>query len=236
MLTHLKRAIRFLLPAPFRSLYQLHQNRRQTNAERFGDIYRRKLWGGDQHADFYSGAGSAPELVEGYIASVRHLLADHPRPRVVEIGCGDFAVGNRLTDLSYSYTACDVVPELIERNRRTFIRHNLAFVAIDAVTEPLPRGDIVIVRQVFQHLRNDQIQSILKKLTQYSTWIISEHIPSDKHFVPNVDMLAGAGNRLSMKSGIVLTERPFFVKPRSSQILSEVEADSGVIQTIAYVF
>jgi len=59
-----------------------------------------------------------------------------------------------------------------------FVRDNLTFRAIDAVTDPLPPGDLVIVRQVFQHLRNDQIQAILRKFGRYRTWIISEHVPS----------------------------------------------------------
>lgn len=83
----------------------------------------------------------------------------------------DDASGQR-PNLARTYTACDVVPELM------FVRDNLTFRAIDAVTDPLPPGDLVIVRQVFQHLRNDQIQAILRKFARYRTWIISEHVPS----------------------------------------------------------
>ena len=83
----------------------------------------------------------------------------------------DDASGQR-PNLARTYTACDVVPELM------FVRDNLTFRAIDAVTDPLPPGDLVIVRQVFQHLRNDQIQAILRKFARYRTWIISEHVSS----------------------------------------------------------
>ena len=126
----------------------------------------------------FSGDGSIPEVVEPYVSSVRTLLSQRPPSDVVEIGCGDFAVASRLIALARTYTACDVVPELIERNRRMFVRDNLTFRAIDAVTDPLPPGDLVIVRQVFQHLRNDQIQAILRKFARYRTWIISEHVSS----------------------------------------------------------
>lgn len=236
MLSYIKRVIRPFVPEALVSSYRRHRNRRRSNAERFGEIYRDKLWGGNRQTDFYSGAGSVPEVVEAYVSTVRKLLAERPRARVVEIGCGDFAVGSRLTDLAQAYIACDVVPELIERNRRIFIRDNLEFVALDAVTDPLPAGDLVIVRQVFQHLRNDQIEAIVRKLTQYQTWIICEHLPSGAEFIPNVDMLAGAGNRLSANSGVVLTERPFSIRPRTSQVLSEVKSDGGVIQALAYTF
>jgi hypothetical protein len=176
------------------------------------------------------------EVVGPYIESGRGVLAGPPRRAVVESGCGDFGVGSRLTDVARSYIACDVVPELIERNRRLFVRDNLSFVTVDAVTDPLPPGDLVIVRQVFQHLRNDQIQRIVKKLAQYQTWIICEHLPSEKDFVPNIDILSGAGNRLAMKSGVVLTERPFLIRPRSARVLNEAKADSGIIQAVVYTF
>lgn len=236
LLAYIKRAIKPFVPESLLSLRRRRNNLRQTNAERFGAIYREKVWGGDQQTDFYSGSGNVPEVVEPYISGVRRFLSTLPPSHVVEIGCGDFAVGSRLTDLARTYIACDVVPELIERNRRMFIRDNLTFMAIDAVTDPLPPGDLVIVKQVFQHLRNDQIQAILRKFTPYRTWIICDHSPVDSDFVPNVDMLAGAGVRISVNSGVVLTEKPFLVRPRSSQILSEVKADGGVIRALAYTF
>lgn len=235
MLALIKKAIKPFVPEPLLSRYRRLSNRRRTNAERFGRIYREKLWGEVQQADFFSGYGSVPEVVEPYISSVRTLLSERPPVDVVEIGCGDFAVASRLTDLARTYTACDVVPELIERNRRRFVRDNLTFMAIDAVTDPLPPGDLVIVRQVFQHLRNDQIQAILGKFAQYPTWIISEHIPG-REFVPNLDMLSGPDTRLSVGSGVVLTEEPFSVRPRAAQILSEVPVEGGLIRAHTYVF
>ena len=235
MLALIKKAIKPFVPKPVLSWYWRQSNLRRSNAERFGRIYRDKLWGGVQHDDFFSGCGSVPEVVEPYVSSVRTTLSQRPPLDVVEIGCGDFMVASRLTDLARTYTACDVVPELIERNRRRFVRGNLTFMTIDAVTDPLPPGDLVIVRQVLQHLRNDQIQSILRKLTQYPTWIISEHVPS-REFVPNLDMLSGPETRLSVGSGVVITEEPFAVKPRRAQVLSEVPVKGGLIRAHAYTF
>jgi hypothetical protein len=156
------------------------------------------------------------------------------RPVVVDIGCGDFAVGSRLVDLAAVYHACDAVPELIDRNRQTFSIPGLAFAVVDAVVDPLPPGDVVIVRQVFQHLRNDQIAAIVRRLSQYKTWIITEHVPAGI-FKPNIDKLADGGNRLP-NSGVVLTEKPFKVKPQRSVTLCETEEYGGVIRTIAYRF
>ena len=94
---------------------------------------------------------------------------------------------------------------------------------------------MVIVKQVFQHLSNDQIAAIVRKLSQYKTWIISEHVPTGI-FKPNIDELADGDFRMPLNSGIVLTEKPFKVKPRQSVTLCESAEDGGVIRTIAYRF
>jgi Methyltransferase domain len=205
-------------------------------ADVFGHVYRYRLWGGDTQ-DFYSGNGShAPELVEPYIAAVRDFLSAFPAPPVVvDIGCGDFSVGVRLVDLAQSYIGCDVVQELIARNREMFARDNLEFRWLDAITEPLPPGDVVVLRQVLQHLRNDQIKSIITKLGQYRTWIICDHLPLGE-FTPNLDKVMDGWTRLPFDSGVVLLEKPFKVKPRGTQLLCEVGSEGGVIRTLAYTF
>jgi Methyltransferase domain len=214
----------------------IRRNYRQSPAELFGTIYRQKHWGGDDH-DFYSGSGSyTPEVLEPFVTAVRAYLATFPMPPVVvDLGCGDFAVGSRLLDLAQHYCACDVVPELIARNRRLFASANLSFHVIDGVADPLPQGNIVIVKQVLQHLRNDQISSIVRKLSQYPKWIISEHLPLGE-FVPNRDKLASGYARLHLNSGIVLTEEPFRIEPKATEVLCEALEGGGLIRTVAYRF
>jgi SAM-dependent methyltransferase len=240
VLTTLKRTFKPFVPLVLRHQWNRYVNRRrnfrQSASEAFGTIYSGKHWGGAEH-DFYSGPGShTTDVVEPFIRSVRSLLSTYPRsPTVVDIGCGDFTVGSRLVDLARDYVACDVVPALIERNRRKFGQTNVTFKVVDAIVDPLPPGDVVIVRQVFQHLRNDQIIAIVRKLSQYPTWIVSEHLPAGE-FRPNRDKLADNDNRLPLNSGIVVTAKPFHIKPKSSTILCESATDDGVIRTIAYRF
>jgi hypothetical protein len=93
----------------------------------------------------------------------------------------------------------------------------------------------VILRQTLQHLRNDQIESIVKKLAQYRTWIICDHLPLGE-FIANIDILMDGGTRLPFHSGVVLVEKPFKVTPRSTQLLCEVDSEGGVIRTLAYTF
>jgi SAM-dependent methyltransferase len=95
----------------------------------FSRIYREGRWGSG--SDFYSGDGSHnPSLVEPYVAAMRLYLAELERPvHVVDIGCGDFNVGRQLVDCTDSYFACDIVPELIDRNRQRFKDPHVRFQA-----------------------------------------------------------------------------------------------------------
>jgi hypothetical protein len=240
MLARLKRLLKPLLPQSVLRRWHAHVARRrysrQSPAELFGVIYREKHWGGEGH-DFYSGSGShTPEVIEPFIAAVRAYLSRFPEPPVVvDLGCGDFAAGSRLVDLARHYHACDAVPALIARNRRLAAPPNLSFHLVDGVVDPLPPGDVVIVKQVFQHLRNDQIAAIVRKLAQYPVWIVTEHLPAGA-FTPNRDKPASGYTRSDLNSEIVLTEKPFRVKPKSSEVLCEASEDGDLIRTVAYRF
>ncbi len=206
----------------------------RMRARTFRRIYRRGHWGGEGR-DFYSGDRSyAPETIDPYVSAVRSFLATRAtRPVVVDVGCGDFTASSRLVDLARSFVGCDVVPELIERNRRLFVRDGLEFAVLDAVADPLPRGDVVIVKQVLQHLCNAEIDAIVRKLSRYPTWIVSEHLPFGA-FVANVDKPTDGYSRLGRASGVVLTEAPFHVTPRETHVLCEPHAEGGIIRTMAY--
>jgi len=230
------RVLRPLIPPAMRRRVREWSGKGRTRAEIFGRIYRDSLWGGRQ-GEFYSGVGShTPEQIDPYVGAVRALLASCPsRPVVVDLGCGDFVAGGRLTDLARSYVGCDVVPELIERNRRLFARDGLEFAVLDAVADPLPVGDVVILKQVLQHLSNAEIASIVGKLAQYPTWIVCEHLPAGD-FVANLDKPTDGDTRLRRRSGVVLTEAPFRATPRETRLLCEAPSEGGIIRTVAYAF
>ena len=210
--------------------------RHETPATIFGRIYREKNWGGPD-CDFYSGSGSyVPDVIEPYISAVRAFLSKLPAaPEVVDIGCGDFTAAGRIVDLARHYHACDVVPDLIDRNRRLFPSHHVTFHRLDATVDALPHGDVVIVKQMFQHLSNEHISAVLPKLLCYPVWIVSEHVPFGS-FKPNRDIQTGGYTRLLLNSGVVLTEKPFRIRPSAVDLLCEVVEDGHPIQTLAYRF
>ena len=198
-------------------------------------IYEKHFWGG-QGSDFYSGEGShKPEIIEPYLKAVISFLKSHQNLTVCDLGCGDFNIGKHLVEYTQHYFAVDIVPELIERNKTLFDAENLEFLCLDISKDQLPKADCVILRQVLQHLSNEEIQQILDKLQHYKYIILTEHIPIG-HFTPNINIIANRSNRLKYNSGVDITTVPFNFKVKETDLLNEVilSSDNSKIITTLY--
>lgn len=203
-------------------------------ADIFNRIYTTHDWGVGAER-FYSGDGSHdPGFVGPYVRAVRGVLESLASPpALVDLGCGDCHVSRQLVDLAASYQGCDIVPELQAHNQARFGSPTLRFACIDIVEDPLPDGDVVLIRQVLQHLSNDDVRTVIGKCGKYQRWIVTEHVPSGR-FTPNVDMTSGSGTRLLCGSGLVLTEPPFNVVDYRTRVLCEVPQHGGLIRTTLF--
>ncbi|MEF3079739.1 class I SAM-dependent methyltransferase [Winogradskyella poriferorum] len=189
-------------------------------------IYEKHFWGGND-SDFYSGKGSHdPKIIQPYIDTVIRFLKSHNgQLTVCDLGCGDFNVGRAFVPFTKTYVAIDIVEGLIERNQRLFKANHLTFKCLDIAKDDLPKADCVIIRQVFQHLSNLEIQQILDKLSAYKYLILTEHIPVGE-FTPNIDIIANSQNRLRHNSGVDVLAEPFNFKVKRCDVLSEVILDN----------
>jgi hypothetical protein len=242
-----KSAVKRVTPGPVRRfLGERLAQRRDTRLEGlpveeiFSAIYRERRWEAESNDDFSSGSGSRVEtVVSTYVDAVGRFLAAQPTPpSVVDLGCGDFHVGQQLRPYCGRYIACDVVPALIERNKKKFAAAQVDFRCLNIIDDDLPSGDIVFLRQVLQHLNNAQIARVVPKLSRYKFLILTEHLPAIPNFPPNRDKPTGGGTRLPQKSGVVLTAPPFLLEPKSESILSaipeSIAGHAGLIATTLY--
>lgn len=211
-----------------------------SNQEVFSKVYERQLWGEvspENESPFYSGPGSSdPQIVDPYVETVKRFFASLPAKKsAVDIGCGDFRVGSRIVDSFETYTACDVVPELVEFNRRHWRHLPVEFRVVDLVKDEIPDGDVLIVRQVLQHLSNDDISKFTKSIPRnFSYLLVTEHLPAENDFLANKDKSSGADIRLGGGSGVVLTKPPFSMKFKSEKTLLSVPQFGGSIVTTLY--
>ncbi|MCK5134022.1 MAG: class I SAM-dependent methyltransferase [Candidatus Sabulitectum sp.] len=247
----LKSLVRKAIPVHFiaccKRLRQLREEilKRDRTAEQIStEIYKGNLWGGAR-GDFCSGDGTANQQIGStYINMVRKMAESEFffGLTFVDLGCGDFRVGERLLSLCSIYKGIDIVEPLISKNSEKYGNSTPQFQQLNIVNDELPNGEVVFLRQVLQHLSNGQICSILPKLKRCKWVFITKHYPTDNSsIIPNIDQCMGGGVRVYKNSGVYLSKPPFDLPKQT--LIKALEAlgcglgkniDPGVIRTFLY--
>ena len=170
--------------------------------------------GGGGYERFYSGPGSHTDIyVSPYCELIKTFLTEHPDVKhVVDFGCGDFNVASHFISDNIDYTGVDIVEEMIASHQKKYASGRVHFVCLDIVDDDLPDGDLCLIRQVLQHLSNNDISKVLAKLKKYKYALITEHVtPKAQARVFNADLRTGHHNRSAFLSGIYPDEAPFSI-------------------------
>lgn len=221
------------------------KDKSKTTEEVFTEIYANNRWGGSS-SEFCSGGGSVEtKIVTPYISVITENIHKEglEGKTFVDLGCGDFRIGKQLIPLCSKYIGIDIVRSLIERNQKEYENDKVKFIHLNMINEELPDGDVCFIRQVLQHLSNQQIINVLKKLKKYKLVFITEHYPTDNNFiVPNIDKVQGMDIRIYENSGVYLSEQPFGI-PKAQLFLilevpngttQDIPVDRGIIRTFLY--
>ena len=156
----------------------------------------------------------------------RRFIRQHQINMIVDLGCGDFQVGQRiLAEADCSYIGVDVVPDLIARNNRLFGNDRVAFICADISLEELPDGDLCLIRQVLQHLDNATVEQVLKKVAKYP-WVIITESQRVRPKVVNRDIKTGSWTRTQFDSGLYFDQPPF---SREIETLLDVSRNQDVV-------
>lgn len=209
-------------------------------SEIFSEIYQRQLWGRPEgERKFSSGHGShMDEHVIPYVEAVQTFVGGLSwKPSVVDLGCGDFNVGSKIRQHFTTYIACDVAPQVLDENRQRYANLDVEFRQLDMIVDEFPDADVCIIRQVLQHLSNADISTVVEKTRKFKVLILTEPIPRSP-FTPNLDQPTGVSSRLArgIPSGVVVTEPPFSLPVRSSQVLCETFDDFSHAQLVTTAF
>ncbi len=182
---------------------------RLNRRDAFTTIYKERLFGDIPGEKFYSGDGSTGHFANVYCKLVEDLIREKGIRSLVDLGCGDFRIGACIAPLVEKYVGVDIVPDLIDHHQANRGSEQTSFACLDIVDDPLPAGDLCLLRQVLQHLNNDEIATVLEKLTAYKWVLVTENVSAGDVKFPNVDHVHGPDTRLVEGSGVFLTEPPF---------------------------
>jgi SAM-dependent methyltransferase len=199
------------------------RNARQPVGKIFGEVYQNNLWGGEQ-GSFYSGPGSTADAAARYAEGISDFIRDRGIRSIVDLGCGDFRVARMFVNDAISYTGVDIVEPLVRENIARFRSDNIDFRHVDIINDRLPEGELALVREVFQHLSNAQIQQILPKLRHFRYAVYTDYQPGPgAPCTPNRDIPHGVDTRIWRDSALFLDQPPFNVPMR---LLFEAPASS----------
>jgi SAM-dependent methyltransferase len=176
---------------------------------RFKKIYKNNSWGG-QNGQFYSGAGSEFIQAKEYISYVNGFISKNNIKSIVDIGCGDFQIASHFDVSNTKYIGVDIVQSLIDHNNLKYSGINVRFAKLNILSQNLPDGQLCLIKEVFQHLSNKDIISVIPKLSKYKYVIITDLQPKIARNKINYDKLSGIDTRVSMyNSGLYLEASPF---------------------------
>ena len=205
----------------------------------FTSVYEKKSWGRSRDRRYFSGSGSNNEtIISTYVESVSRFLEDFDQPQlIVDLGCGDFTVGSKLVPFVSRCIAIDIFSGVIEENKELYRSDKVEFRVLDFINDDIPFANIVLVRQVLQHLSNRDILKFVTKISKRCQYlVVTEHLPGKSGFVPNKDKPTGPGFRVPLDSGVILTAPPFSLQVVEARQLCECEEQGGLITTTMYKF
>lgn len=186
----------------------------QSLEDRFSHIYAEGIWKAAP-GDPLSGAGSNPE-VAGRLGSLLPALVERLGVGTfLDVGCGDFS-WMRNVDLGCEYIGIDIVPDVIARNMADHGRPDRRFLTLNAVSQKLPKADMVLCREVLFHLSFADARALIRNVAQSrAKWLLAT---TDDLTAFNADIESGDFRILN------LSRSPFqFDKPM------EVLKDDGLV-------
>jgi SAM-dependent methyltransferase len=157
----------------------------------FENIYKNNFWG------FGSGTGSVPINNLPYIDFLQKFINEHDDIKtVLDIGCGDWQISEVVDWGQKKYLGIDVVDNVIQKNIKKYSNDKIQFKVLNLFEEDIPESDLIIIKDVFQHLSFDNIRKILNKLdnSKFKYVIIS----GDVNYLTNYDIHDGSYRTLNV--------------------------------------
>src|SRR5271165_7180646 len=130
-----------------------------ADSQVFQSIYRERTWGRG------SGPGSAPSNTIEYRAFIERFIEANGIKTVTDLRCGDWQFSYLIDWSGKEYLGLDLVPEVIAENSKHFSTPSIRFEEFKTI-DRLPAGDLLIAKEVLQHLPNPMIMEYLAAIRQ----------------------------------------------------------------------
>jgi SAM-dependent methyltransferase len=165
----------------------------------FEEIYKSNAWG------FGSGHGSLPKYTKSYRAMLEMFIKNNNISSVVDFGCGDWQFSSLVNWQGTKYLGYDIVESVIENNKLKYEKENINFRLTPSDLSKAKAADLLIVKDVLQHLSKEDIDNFAKKvLPKYKYALITNCVEPTKDL--NANVLTGEFRPLDLR------QKPFNIK------------------------
>jgi hypothetical protein len=177
----IKSSMRKLLAKPIsayhisRYKFQVLFYKNKTMQDVFSDIYTNGRWG---DVESISGGGSELKQTSTIISKLPILIGKFAIKSMLDAPCGDFHWMKEINLNLEKYIGCDIVSDLIEKNKRIYGNEKIIFTALDIAKEELPKTDLIFCRDCLVHLSYKDAIAVIKNFKKSgATYLVTTTYP-----------------------------------------------------------
>lgn len=159
--------------------------------DRFTAIYENNYWRSDESI---SGSGSTLDYTVNLRENLPALFEKHNIKQVLDAPCGDYNWMNVVVEeTGIDYIGGDIVAPLIADNQQKYGRDGVRFMHLDITAGPLPKSDMMIVRDCLFHLSYADILKFLQLFAASDIGLLltSSHVNNANNPFENQDITSG---------------------------------------------
>lgn len=160
----------------------------------FTQIYTDNYWGGSESV---SGRGSNRIQTAKIIVSIPKLLEKYKISSMLDLPCGDFNWVNHMDLNGIRYIGGDIVKELIYQNNLRYGNALRTFEVLNIINDNLPKTDLILCRDCFVHLNNQQILASLMNIKKHKIKYLLTTSFNERN--ENLDIETGEWRPLNME-------------------------------------
>lgn len=200
--------------------YVIHKKVRQIDNEKvFSSIYNKNVW---ESSESVSGPGSELIATNHIINELQPFFKKFNIESILDAPCGDFNWFKHIDLKNINYTGIDVVPDLIDKNTKTYQKSNIKFLQGDLSKISLPKVDLIFCRDCLVHLSYETTYEIIKNFKNSGSKYLMT--TSFSEVTENVNIVNGEWRKINLT-------KPPFKFPDAEYVLnesgSEVVDDKG---------
>ena len=147
--------------------------------KKFTYIYKSSYWKNEKNGSL-SGSGSGIEASQNLVDELNRFIADNSICSILDIPCGDWKWMPGIDLKNINYIGGDIVSEIIDDNINRYSSSNVNFKKINLTKDELISCDLIIVRDLLVHLKNEDIFKCIENIKRHDIkYIALTHYPGN---------------------------------------------------------